>query len=194
MNNRRPSKPNLPNVPKPSKLLLQRGYAEPISFLAYRIPLLDHSINQYEIGPFLTASQTPNGFLTNMGMVRKGFGNVPLKDLTMERKRVEEFEESLCEDCGWVNLVLYSRVRRNVKSQFFPNRVVWRLGLATGLSHEFKPWANGLASLGLLSYSATIGLTLQLPCMLHTCASFGDMLVTSQSWDPIVRPYWVHTF
>ena len=57
MNSKRPSKPNLPNVPKPSKLLLQRGYAEPISSLAYRIPLLDHSINQYEIGPFLTASQ-----------------------------------------------------------------------------------------------------------------------------------------
>ena len=35
-----------------------------------------------------------------MGMVRKGFDNVPLKDLTMERKKVEEFEESLCEDCG----------------------------------------------------------------------------------------------
>ena len=100
MNNRRPFKPNLPNVPKPSKLLLQRGYAEPISFLAYRIPLLDHSINQYEIGPYLTASQTPNGLLTNMGMVRKGFGNVSFKDLTMERKRVEEFEEFLCEDCG----------------------------------------------------------------------------------------------
>ena len=100
MNSRRPSKPNLPNVPKPSKLLLQRGYAESISFLTYRIPLLDHSINQYEIGPFLTASQTPNGLLTNMGMVIKGFGNVPLKDLTMERKRVEKFEESLFEDCG----------------------------------------------------------------------------------------------
>ena len=56
MNSRRPSKPNLPNVPKPSKLLLQRGCTEPISSLAYRIPLLDHSIYQYEIGPFLTAS------------------------------------------------------------------------------------------------------------------------------------------
>ena len=100
MNNRRPSKPNLPNVPKPSKLLLQRGYAEPISSLAYRIPLLDYSICQYEIGLFLTASQTPNGLFTDMGMVRKDFGNVPLKDLTMERKRVEEFEESLCEDYG----------------------------------------------------------------------------------------------
>ena len=52
----KPSKLNLPNVPKPSKLLLQWGYAKPISSLAYRIPLLDHSINQYEIGPFLTAS------------------------------------------------------------------------------------------------------------------------------------------
>ena len=100
MNSRRPSKPNLPNVPKPSKLLLQRGYAEPISSLAYRIPLLDHSIYQYEIGPFLTASQTPNGLLIDMGVMRKGFGNVPLKDLTMERKRVEEFEKSLCGDCG----------------------------------------------------------------------------------------------
>ena len=54
----RTSKLNLPNVPKPSKLLLQWGYAEPISSLAFRTPLLNHSINQYEIGPFLTASQS----------------------------------------------------------------------------------------------------------------------------------------
>ena len=30
-----------------------------------------------------------------MGMMRKDFGNVPLKYLTMERKRVEEFLKSL---------------------------------------------------------------------------------------------------
>ena len=58
MNSRRLSKPNLPNVPKPSKLLLQRGCAEPISSLDFWIPLLDHSIYQYEIGPFLIASQS----------------------------------------------------------------------------------------------------------------------------------------
>ena len=58
MNSRRPSKPNLPNVPKPSKLLFQRGYAESIFSLACRIPLLDHSIYQYEIGLFLIASQS----------------------------------------------------------------------------------------------------------------------------------------
>ena len=39
MNSKRPSKPNLPSVPKPSNLQLQRGYAEPISSLAYQIPL-----------------------------------------------------------------------------------------------------------------------------------------------------------
>ena len=59
-----------------------------------------HSINQYEIGPFLTASQTPNGLLIDVGMVRKFFGNEPLKNVTIERMRVEEFEESLCEEYG----------------------------------------------------------------------------------------------
>ena len=59
-----------------------------------------YSINQYEIGPFLTASQAPNGLLTDVGMVRKGFGNEPLKDITMEKMKVEKFEKSLCEDCG----------------------------------------------------------------------------------------------
>ena len=39
-----------------------------------------------------------------MSMVSKGFSNVPLKDLTMEMKRVKEFEESLYEDYGWINL------------------------------------------------------------------------------------------
>ena len=58
MTSNRPFKPNLPNVPKLSKLLLQRGYAESISFLASWILLLDHIINQCEIGSFLTASQS----------------------------------------------------------------------------------------------------------------------------------------
>ena len=59
-----------------------------------------HSINQYKIGHFLTASQTPNDLLTDVGMVRKGFSNVPLKDVIIERVRVEEFEEFLCEKWG----------------------------------------------------------------------------------------------
>ena len=61
---------------------------------------MNYSINQYKIGPFLTASQAPNDLLKDVGMVRKGFDNEPLNDVTMEMMRVEEFEESLCEDCG----------------------------------------------------------------------------------------------
>ena len=58
---------------------------------------INHNINQYEIGPFLTASQAPNGIFTDVGMVRKDFGNEPFKDVIM--KRIKEFEESLYEDC-----------------------------------------------------------------------------------------------
>ena len=72
------------------------------TFVFFNLPdsAINHSINQYEIGPFRTTSQALNGLLTDVGMVRKCFGNEPLKDVTIERVRVEEFEESLCEDCG----------------------------------------------------------------------------------------------
>ena len=73
MNSRRPSKPNLPNVPKPFKLLLQRGSTEPISSLAYRISLLNHSIFQYEIDPFLTASQSTKQSSHKYGYGKKRF-------------------------------------------------------------------------------------------------------------------------
>ena len=73
MNSKRPSKPNLPDVPKPSKLLLQRGSAKSISSLAYRIPLLNHSIYQYKIGPFLTASQSTKQHFHKYGYGEKRF-------------------------------------------------------------------------------------------------------------------------
>ena len=69
-------------------------------FFSLPYSIINHSINQYEIGPFLIAFQAPNGLLIDMGIVRKNFGNEPFKDVTMERMRVEEFEESLCEDYG----------------------------------------------------------------------------------------------
>ena len=62
-----------------------------------------------------------------------------------------------------------------MKSQFFLNRVFWRLDLAIGLSHQFKSWANGLASLGLLSCSATAGVTLQLLACLARVQHFGGL-------------------
>ena len=42
-----------------------------------------------------------------MNMVRTRFGKMPLKDLTMERKRVEEFEETLMYRL-WVNQSCFS--------------------------------------------------------------------------------------
>ena len=75
-----------------------------------------------------------------------------------------------------------------MKSQFFLNRVFWRLDLATGLSHEFKSWANGLASLGLLSCSATAGATLQLLACLARVQHFGGLQPRAtrkiQPWVP----------
>ena len=44
-----------------------------------------------------------------MDMVRKGFGKRPLKALTMERKRVEEFEDSYVKIVD-VSILFYSRV------------------------------------------------------------------------------------
>ena len=69
---------------------------------------------------------------------------------------------------------------------FVTNRVFLRLGLATGLSHEFKLRANYLASLGLLSYSATASVTLKLPYMLHTCACFGDLPTARSSHEALL--------
>ena len=79
------------------------------------------------------------------------------------------------------------------KISFSYNRVVWWLGLTTRLSHEFKLRANCLASLELLSCSAIAGVTFQLPCMLRTCASFGDLPAASHSWDPVASPYRMHS-
>ena len=84
----------------PPSFLLQRGYAEPISSLAYRIPLLTiASTNRHWFLPNYFPKYQIN-LLTDVGMVRKRFGQEPLKDVSMERVRVEEFEESLYEDCG----------------------------------------------------------------------------------------------
>ena len=62
-----------------------------------------------------------------------------------------------------------------MKSQFFPSRVFWRLDLTIGMSCEFKLRANGLPSLGLLSYSAIAGATLQLLACLARVHHSGNL-------------------
>jgi len=68
---------------------------------------------------------------------------------------------------------------RYAKSQFSSNRAFWQLNLANGTSHKSETRANYLARLEVLSYSASAVVTLQLSCMLHTCA----ILATCQSQD-----------
>ena len=81
-----------------------------------------------------------------------------------------------------------------MNSQFFSNRVFWRLDLATGLSCEFKPRANGLASLGLLSCSATAGATLQLlTCLARVQHSGGLQLQANREIQPQI-PASLHNF
>ena len=66
---------------------------------------------------------------------------------------------------------------------FFQNRVGWRLDLMTRLSREFKTRANGLASLGVLSCSATSSATLQLLACLTCVHLFGGLLAACHPRD-----------
>ena len=100
MNSKRPSKPNLPNAPKPSKLLAPTGLHLTLSSLASRIPQLAHCINQVNwssLNYFPSTQIPPHKY--GYGEIRI-LQNVPLKDMSMERVRVEEFGESNDKDCG----------------------------------------------------------------------------------------------
>ena len=76
----------------------------------------------------------------------------------------------------------------NVKSHILPNRVFWRLDLTTGLSREFNPRANGLASLGLLSCSEQLALA-SASGILGTCASIWWLAAASHPRDLVANPY-----
>ena len=49
-------------------------------------------------------------------MARKGFGNEPPKDVTMERMRIEEFEESLYVKIMDESILFFSRVSLSIFS------------------------------------------------------------------------------
>ena len=114
-----------------------------------------------------------------MVMVRKLFGKRLLKDLTIERKKVEEFEESFmwrlwmnqsCITLGFLKILfksslsfvvirgIYTGVRMECEESGF-SKQGW---LATWLSREIQPWDNWTASCPILSYSAPASMTLQL--------------------------------
>ena len=93
--------------------------------------------------------------------------------------------------CGYKGY-LYWCVFGMWKFRFVTNRVIWRLGLATWLSRESEQWANCLARLEILSCSAPAGGTLQLPYMLHTCASFGNLTAVRSNREALLSAHsWV---
>ena len=107
MNSRRPSKPNLPSAPKPSKLLAPIRLRQTLSSLAYWIPqspIASTKMNWSLLNCFPSTKIPPHWY--EYGKIRI-WVNVPLKDMLMERVRVEEFGESKDEDCGWLNLVFF---------------------------------------------------------------------------------------
>ena len=109
MNSNRPSKPNLSNAPKPSKLLAPIRLHRTMSSLAFRISRLAHCINQYELVLSWTASQTPRTFSLLWIWWGKDLAKAPLKDMPMERVRVEEFENQKYKIMD-ESILLFSRV------------------------------------------------------------------------------------
>ena len=126
--------------------------------------------------------------------------NVPLKDMSMERVRVEEFGESNDEDYGWINLVslgflsqnylwklstffgykgIYSGVYEECKKSCFnqtrhSGNSTPRLERVVILSRELTAWPN---------WKFCPVVTLQLPLHAsHVCHS-GDMPVTRSSHE-----------
>ena len=87
--------------------------------------------------------------------------------------------------CGYKGI--YSGVYEECEELVTTNRAFWRLDLTIGTSCEFESRANCLARLEVLSCNATAGVTLQLPCMLHTCSTFGDSPVMRSSREALLE-------
>ena len=107
MNSNRPSKPNLPDAPKPSKLLALIRLRRTVSSPAFRILQLAHYINQYELVLSWIASQTSRTF----SLLWTGWGKdlvyTPLMGMTMEIVRVKEFWRIKCIRL-WMNQSCFS--------------------------------------------------------------------------------------
>ena len=83
--------------------------------------------------------------------------------------------------CGYKGI--YSRVCMECEESITTKQGV----LATRTRREFESRANCLARMEVLSCSATTSVTLQLPCMLHTCATFSDLSVARSSHEALLE-------
>ena len=145
-------------------------------------PAIAHCINQNELVPSKLLSKHQITSSQIWVLWDKDLANVPLKDVIMERVRVEEFGKLKDEDCGWVNLVFLKGF--SLKNLFGSSLhimgirvyIVWWVRKVNSLvsnkqgilatrphdwnDHKFELLANCLARLEVLSYSATAGVAL----------------------------------
>ena len=78
---------------------------------------------------------------------------------------------------------IYTGVCMECEESVFPKQSL----LATWLSRESKPRVNWMAKLDFLSCSAPADVIVQLLCMLHSCASFGDLQATRSSRESLAK-------
>ena len=86
--------------------------------------------------------------------MRKGFGKRPLKDLTMERKRVEEFEESLMWKL-WMNQSCFTL-------GFLSQKSPWKLSFFHGYKGYLYLGENGMWRVRFLKTGLACSLALRL--------------------------------
>ena len=103
MNNKRPFKPSLPHILKPSKLLLPTDFAKPCLLLLSRSRNLAqlHPPNIW-LFPMLPSSIETSLYTQNG--CGKCLGYQPFKDLEMERQELRKTTMDYVEDCGYNNL------------------------------------------------------------------------------------------
>ena len=139
--------------------------------------------------------------------------NAPLKDMSMEKVRVEEFGESNDEDCRWVNLVFLLGFSLNILSRnslhFMGIRVFIVGYVRNGKSHFFAKqgilathlWVGWVASLSLELTTkldcnfCSVVLLLSWPFnFLHVSHvwHFGKLPVASHSRDLVASPMHTH--
>ena len=126
MNNKRPSKPSLPYVLEPSKLLLPIDLTKPclLKLSETRISARLHSPNKWLL-PMLPSSTKIS--LSTQDGCGKCLGYQPLKDLDMERQELRKTTMDCVEDYGYDNLSL-SRVMAKVfslKSTLLNMWIMW---------------------------------------------------------------------
>ena len=126
MNNKRPSKPNLPYVLEPSKLLL------PIDLTKSCLFQLSGSRNSTRLHPpnkwllLMLPSSTKTSLYTQNGC-GKCLGYQTLKNLGMQRQELRKTTMDCVEDCRYDNFSLSREMARvfSLKNTLFNMQVMW---------------------------------------------------------------------